>query len=447
MQCQVCSVAKLSQEFPSHLVDGSLFLQMEEEEEEKVPADRIRLLSEDDEDEEEEDISSSVEPKKDGSDFAKQHFCCLQCLLNRLKIEEARVCPFCGSTGHYCKESDGICLRQEYELIAPPLDPKLEILTPDIASGSSSSNIFSKSSKITGDDKGELKCYMLDGYEFKVPFERKQPILKINALIQHALRDRMKAKGFDIVLYRNGNEEIPSHETCGGFGFKDGDSVFVAFVHSMNLKKVVLKLRFRKPSSMNYLDASVLIFKTDLATKKIEYADFVDFEKRFADFDGISHSGDVDVGGLVQHTIKLDLDSVPLHVTHMYFTLSAYRSPTIAPFTEVHLSMHDPSDKDNQLVEYGAEHLKSPDARTSQAVIMCSVTRNATFTNKWEIAVDARLSRGNNLSLYSEIIETILQSFSSSGSSSSARSGTSKPNLSSLLSSSLKKIINKHINE
>jgi hypothetical protein len=104
--------------------------------------------------------------------------------------------------------------------------------------------------------------------------------------------------------------------------------------------------------------------------------------------------------------------SVPLHITHMYFTLSAYSSQTIAPFTEVYLSMHDPANKNKQPMEYGAEHLKSPAARSSQAVIMCSVTRNPVQNSFWEIAVDARLSRGNNKSYYAEIVQTILRSFS-----------------------------------
>ncbi|RUP51298.1 hypothetical protein BC936DRAFT_148834, partial [Jimgerdemannia flammicorona] len=87
------------------------------------------------------------------------------------------------------------------------------------------------------------------------------------------------------------------------------------------------------------------------------------------------------------HEIIADLANLPQDVQHLYFVLSAWKSPTIGHFPNPSFQMFDKEKPTKQLCQYCIEK-----AANSQAVILCCVSRTR---QGWEVKVDGRLSAGN----------------------------------------------------
>lgn len=162
-----------------------------------------------------------------------------------------------------------------------------------------------------------------------------------------------------------------------------------------NFNHVIFDLFWGYPSrGMDYLDASCLIFsgKSHIAT--------VDYNHRRYNSDAVKHSGDVmdRVKRIGHHTIEVHLKDIPSNVTHLYFTLSAWNSPTIAHYPNPSLKFFEASNKQKDLCKTTFTH-----ACNSQAVIMCSVSRSG---GQWRIFESGKLSAGNAKD-YSPLIKTI----------------------------------------
>ena len=158
---------------------------------------------------------------------------------------------------------------------------------------------------------------------------------------------------------------------------------------------VIFDLFWGYPSSgRDYLDASCLVFNGKA------YTDVVDFRHRLFLNNTIWHSGDVmdDAHRKGHHTIEVRLKQLPASVTHLFFTLSAWNSPTIAYYPNPSLKFFEASNKSKDLCSTTFTH-----ARHSQAVIMCSVARSG---GQWKIFNNGRLSAGNAMN-YTHLISTI----------------------------------------
>jgi len=145
----------------------------------------------------------------------------------------------------------------------------------------------------------------------------------------------------------------------------------------------------------DYLDASCLVFNGKTCTQ------VVDYRHRLFSKQSIWHSGDVmdDVNRKGHHTIEVRLQELSKEpVTHLFFTLSAWSSPTIAHYPNPSLKFFEASNKSKDLCSTTFSH-----ARNSQAVIMCSVVRTSA---QWKIFNCGTLSAGNAKN-YKPLISTI----------------------------------------
>lgn len=146
----------------------------------------------------------------------------------------------------------------------------------------------------------------------------------------------------------------------------------------------------------DYLDASCLLF----SEKSFQCA--VDYSKR-SKGNAVQHSGDVmdNSRRLGHHTMHVRLQELPPNITHLYFTLSAWNSPTISHFPNPSLKFFEASNKTKDLC---ATNLRQQ-THQSQAIIMCSVVRAG---NHWKILQSGKLSAGNAKN-YQPLINTIKQ--------------------------------------
>lgn len=146
---------------------------------------------------------------------------------------------------------------------------------------------------------------------------------------------------------------------------------------------VVFDLYWGYPfSGRDYLDASCLLYQGT------QFLNLADYENRYRN--GISHSGDVmdNRKRIGHHTIHVYLKQIPSNVTHLFFTLSAWSSPNIARYPNPSLKFYEASNREKDLCKTTFTH-----ARNSQAVVMCSVSKNS--QGRWEIYESGKLSAGN----------------------------------------------------
>lgn len=147
---------------------------------------------------------------------------------------------------------------------------------------------------------------------------------------------------------------------------------------------VIFDLHWGYPSSgKDFLDASCLVYTGT------EFLSVVDFRRTY-DPIGITHSGDVmdNVNQIGHHTIRVALKTIPSNVTHLFFTLSAWRCPNIARYPNPSLKFYEASNTKTDLCKTTFTH-----AGNSQAVVMCSVSKNS--QGKWDIFESGELSPGN----------------------------------------------------
>lgn len=148
----------------------------------------------------------------------------------------------------------------------------------------------------------------------------------------------------------------------------------------------------RNETKKDYLDATCFMFNDTLYLGKVDYKN--------RNTPGINHSGDVmdDTNRKGHHTINLDLEEIPTDITHLFFTLSAWSSPTISKFPNPSLKFYDASDQENDLCSTSFTH-----ANSSQAVIMCNLSKK---NGRWQIFEMGKLSAGNAKD-YDPLVDTI----------------------------------------
>ena len=158
---------------------------------------------------------------------------------------------------------------------------------------------------------------------------------------------------------------------------------------------VIFDLFWGYPShGRDYLDASCLVFNGKAYKSVVDYCHCTFLNN------SIWHSGDVmdDFSRKGHHTIEVRLKELPPSVTHLFFTLSAWSSPTISHYPNPSLKFFEASNKSKDLCSTTFTH-----ARHSQAVIMCYVARSG---GQWKIFSCGTLSAGNAKN-YMPLISTI----------------------------------------
>ena len=145
-----------------------------------------------------------------------------------------------------------------------------------------------------------------------------------------------------------------------------------------HLDHVIFDLNWEFPSTNpDFLDATCMAFERD------KFVQVIDWNHPKNDYflkGSIIHSEKnmTEPGSKTGHqSIHVHLKKVPVNVTHLYFTLSSWKSPDLSTFKNPNLKFFDASDENVNLCETTFTH-----ALKSQAVIMCSVVRTG---REWQI--------------------------------------------------------------
>lgn len=150
------------------------------------------------------------------------------------------------------------------------------------------------------------------------------------------------------------------------------------------LNHVIVDLSWKYPShGRDFLDASCLMFM------KHELYNFVDWRNK-CEGSSVWHSGDKmdDYQRIGKHRIEAKLKEIPLCVSHLVFTLSSFKAPTIAAFRNPSLKFYDATDDTRELCQATFEK-----AANSQALIICCLSR--TEDNNWRIDTGGLASAGS----------------------------------------------------
>ncbi|XP_053401088.1 uncharacterized protein LOC128557590 [Mercenaria mercenaria] len=145
-----------------------------------------------------------------------------------------------------------------------------------------------------------------------------------------------------------------------------------------HLDHVVFDLSWEFPAvNPDFLDATCMAFEKD---EFIQVIDWTHSSNEYYLNGSIKHSEKnlTGPGAKTGHqTIHVHLKRVPGKITHLYFTLSSWRSPNLSEFRNPSLKFYEASSENVNLCETTFGH-----ALSSQAVIMCSAVRAGT---KWQI--------------------------------------------------------------
>lgn len=87
--------------------------------------------------------------------------------------------------------------------------------------------------------------------------------------------------------------------------------------------------------SSSILCGACLIYEDLICTKVVHYG------MRAAYSNSVRHSGDQQVNGVSKHVIEVDLDSLPVSVTRLFFTLCACGCADLSGFKNPAINLHD----------------------------------------------------------------------------------------------------------
>lgn len=328
-----------------------------------------------------EKLSNEYPPHNGSRECDHPSLICLRCLVDH--VDKTGKCPHPDCSLVIAKQSPTMQLFKailskqfkEYESAYTPL--------VDIGGGNQYVNV-------TG----------LTGESVSIQFTPQMTVDQLKSLIQQKLKHE---RGKQKLLYEGKEMNVMGpnggYTTLSDHGIKPNSTICLViclFSIPDNFDDVVFDLYWGYPyQKTDFLDASCLIFN-GTALQKV-----VDYNHRNAT--AIRHSGDVmdNVHRIGHHTINVSLKNIPSNITHLFFTLSAWNSPNIAQYPNPSLKFYDATKPGKDLCKTTFHH-----ARNSQAVVMCSVSRNS--HGRWEIFESGQLSAGNAKN-YSSLVSTIQQ--------------------------------------
>jgi len=204
---------------------------------------------------------------------------------------------------------------------------------------------------------------------------------------------RLLSGDTEILEYRSGIQT-----TLQDYQIKQGSVVqllrlLYEFANTSNLNNITFDLIWGFPKQgRDYLDATCMMYEG------MNYKTIVDFTTK--EQLGVTHSGDVmdTTAKTGKHIIKISLKEVAKNISHLYFILSAWNTPSIIDFKLPSVKFFDNNAPDVPLNEYSI-----PSAGESQAVIMCCLLR---CDEGWRVMALGRKSPGNARE-YTEIHKTI----------------------------------------
>ncbi|KAL3869275.1 hypothetical protein ACJMK2_041978 [Sinanodonta woodiana] len=162
--------------------------------------------------------------------------------------------------------------------------------------------------------------------------------------------------------------------TLSDFSVAKNSTIYVLvplFRVSEDLDHVVFDLSWGFPDTHpDFLDASCFVFQQS------EFTQLIDWNHPTDDFylkGAIKHTQEITTsGGSTGHQkIDVHLKHLPSSITHIFFTLSSWKSPNLSAFSNPNLKFFDAREINRDLCETMFTH-----ALNSPAVIMCSIVRD-----------------------------------------------------------------------
>lgn len=312
--------------------------------------------------------------------------CCLRCMISHFQAQELN-CPYgeCKNTVANATEVLEQC-QMELDQLYPPIEA-LDIKDEDLVTDASHADKVINVTTLAGDMAS-------------FPFSPQMTVSKLKEEIQKRMNvaiDKQQLMYRDVVLESFKNQTLMKLEDYNVQPFATVHLMILLYAIPQNFNHVIFDLFWGYPShGADFLDASCLIFAGKYHTATVDYA------RRSYNSNAIWHSGDVmdDSKRIGHHTIEVQLKNIPSNVTHLYFTLSAWNSPSIAHYPNPSLKFFEASNKQKDLCK-----TTFTEARYSQAVIMCSVSRSE---GQWSIFESGKLSAGN-ANNYSPLIKAITE--------------------------------------
>jgi len=157
---------------------------------------------------------------------------------------------------------------------------------------------------------------------------------------------------------------------------------------------VIFDLSWNYPSAgRDFLDASCLMFMGST------WYDYIDWNEKASS--SVWHSGDKldDKHRVGHHRLDARLKGIPKCVSHLFFVLSSFRSPSVGLFPNPTVEFYDACDEKRKL-----PHATFEGALDCQALIMCCVCRVA--DNHWLVYEGGQQSAGNT-QMYEQIEDTL----------------------------------------
>jgi len=294
---------------------------------------------------------------------------CLRCLSHHFKKKS--VCRICGT------KVDSNVITKFLQLYEEIYGKEEKIAVPNIRSGKVIVSLMA----------GDIYEFILN--ENKTVYQLKQEI-----------NGRLKIDPKNQKLIFNGTD-LPNGQTLIAAGLRDGSriSLLIIMYEISNIKNIKFDLYWGYPKTgrKDYLDGSCLIYA------EREFKCHVDYRAREA-LKCVNHSGDIMGITTGHHIITIDVDKLPANITHLYFTLSAWNSPTIGHYPNPTVQLLESSTNKNLCQPVSFNNLCN-----DQAVIMYVLRK---IHNEWIITQEEKPSQGNakNYSPLRTTIATIYDS-------------------------------------
>ncbi|VDI21381.1 Hypothetical predicted protein [Mytilus galloprovincialis] len=323
----------------------------------------------------EEKLSKEFAPYNASDNCDHPCLTCLRCLVR--SVVESGKCAYPGCSQEIHNNCDVIVLFQDM-----------------LAKMFISYEVTHSPKGVVANDKSFVNVLCLTGNSAKIKYTPYMTVYDFKCHVSQAMRVNPKKQK---ILY--GDTEIETYspdnrlKTLAEYGVKPNTTIcMVRLLYSISedLNHVVFDLSWSFP---DYLDASCLMFSQTTFYQVCDYANKNPHQC-------IAHSGDImdNYHKMGHHKIDVSLHKIPPEVTHLFFTLSAWRRPNLAKYKDPSLQFYEASRPVESLCKTSFSH-----ANESQAVIMCSVSR---ANSKWTIYELGKLTPGN-AKRYDPIKETI----------------------------------------
>jgi len=166
-----------------------------------------------------------------------------------------------------------------------------------------------------------------------------------------------------------------------------------SFGNNSAITNIVFDLNWGFPDSgQDYLDGSCLVYSANTFCQVFDYAHIFSADK------AITHSGDVITGTTGHHKICIDLSKVGPTIDRIFFTLSAWNSPTISYYKNPTVSLFDQLNPTKELSQFVIST-----ANSYQAVIMCALVRTNKGWIVYRLGVGCSGNAKNYLAIQSAI--------------------------------------------